>query len=579
MTFEDELDAMIEDALRAQDEDDDAVEDDHDPDAVEDAHMAQTVADRALKGQYCWTAGTGWMGYQRGCWHATSEAAVTEAVRNFLIKLHGHAARTGANVRRLKELSSLLSASRIRSLVFLVRGILRVENAAFDRHPDLLNVGNGVVHLATGELSAHDPSLYLTKITSVPYYAGSASPDWAEALAALPEEVRPWLQLRIGQSATGHPTPDDLLCVLQGGGSNGKTTVTGTVSKVLGEHAVVVPERLLMANPSDHPTELMTLRGARFAMIEETPEARHLSVKRLKDTVGTPTMTARLIRQDNVTWETTHTLFLTTNYLPRIDETDHGTWRRLALVRFPYTFRSAGEAGEGTGVSERPGKTGLRERLRDGRQGQHEAVLAWIVAGAEQWYSGDRAMPRLPLVVITDTFAWRAQADLILGFISDRLVFDPDAHVISTELFAVFNDWIAHRGHRSWSDQTFTGRFQEHGAVASANAVKKRLKYRPGLSRASLYLSPPTGQYMAYVGVRFKTEDDDADGDFERGVQGLQGSSDNLTYGSHSRDTGQPLQPLQRPSLGLAGLAGRCAACEAHVASQGHLATCPEGST
>jgi putative DNA primase/helicase len=37
----------------------------------------------------------------------------------------------------------------------------------------------------------------------------------------------------------------------------------------------------------------------------------------LKDTVGQPVMTARLIRQDNVTWECTHSLFVTTNYRPR----------------------------------------------------------------------------------------------------------------------------------------------------------------------------------------------------------------------------------------------------------------------
>ena len=55
-------------------------------------------------------------------------------------------------------------------------------------------------------------------------------------------------------------------------------------------------------------------------------------------------MTARLIRHDNVTWEATHSLFLTTNYLPRIDETDHGTWRRLAMVRFPYRFGAAVDA-------------------------------------------------------------------------------------------------------------------------------------------------------------------------------------------------------------------------------------------
>ena len=86
----------------------------------------------------------------------------------------------------------------------------------------------------------------------------------------------------------------------------------------------------------------MTLRGARLALLEETPEARHLNVKRLKDTVGTPRMSARYIRQDTVEWDCTHSLFVSTNYRPRVDETDHGTWRRLALVTFPFVYRREG---------------------------------------------------------------------------------------------------------------------------------------------------------------------------------------------------------------------------------------------
>jgi len=53
-------------------------------------------------------------------------------------------------------------------------------------------------------------------------------------------------------------------------------------------------QQAIMAQPGDHSTELMTLRGARFALIEETPEARHFNIKRLKDMVGTPYVTARL---------------------------------------------------------------------------------------------------------------------------------------------------------------------------------------------------------------------------------------------------------------------------------------------
>jgi putative DNA primase/helicase len=123
--------------------------------------------------------------------------------------------------------------------------------------------------------------------------------------------------------------------VQQGSGENGKTTFAGAVAAALGDYYTLVPDRVILGNPSDHPTELMTLRGARFALIEETPEARRLSVNRLKKVVGTPQITARLIRQDSVTFDAVHSLFLSTNYRPVIEEVDHGTWRRLAQLRFP----------------------------------------------------------------------------------------------------------------------------------------------------------------------------------------------------------------------------------------------------
>ena len=134
-----------------------------------------------------------------------------------------------------------------------------------------------------------------------------------------------------------------MCCLWHGSGANGKTTITAGITAAVGEHAVYVPDRVLLANPGDHPTELMTLRGARLALLEETPEARHLNVKRLKDVLGPPLMTARLIHHDSVEWAPTHSLFVSTNYRPRVEETDHGTWRRLALVSFPFTYRTDGE--------------------------------------------------------------------------------------------------------------------------------------------------------------------------------------------------------------------------------------------
>ena len=77
-------------------------------------------------------------------------------------------------------------------------------------------------------------------------------------------------------------------------GENGKTTVLVAVTKTLSHDiAVTVSDRILTARPGDHPTELMSLRGARLAFREEFPELGHLNAKRLKTVVGTERIVAR----------------------------------------------------------------------------------------------------------------------------------------------------------------------------------------------------------------------------------------------------------------------------------------------
>src|SRR5699024_632819 len=87
-----------------------------------------------------------------------------------------------------------------------------------------------------------------------------------------------------------------------------------------------------------HPTELMSLHGARIALLDETPEVAQLNVQRLKAVLGSEWITARHVHRDNITWKATHSLFVMTNYVPIVRETDKGTWRRLALVKFDKTF-------------------------------------------------------------------------------------------------------------------------------------------------------------------------------------------------------------------------------------------------
>lgn len=475
-----------------------------------DARMAETVAAYVLDGRFLWCKALGWLEWDGRRWRECSDETVAEQVRQWVLDRFALAAKQG-DPELVKNWFKVCSRARQQAVVALARGIVEVRAAKLDAHPDLLNVGNGVVDLSTGTLREHDPALLLTKCTAVAYHAGAAHPDWTRALEAVPAEVREWYRLRCGQAVTGHMTPDDLLVVQQGGGENGKTTITLGIAAALGDYYRLVSHRALLASPDAHPTELMDFRGARFALLEETPEERRLSVVRLKTLVGTPQITARLIRKDSVTFDASHSLFLSTNYKPLVQETDHGTWRRLALLRFPYTFRKPGEPL--AGPDDRAGDPTLRERVKLGESGQHEAVLAWLVAGAVTWYQAGKVFPALPERIAADTRTWHTESDLIMQYLDERLVFDPGWHVMTAELLTDFNNWLATKGARPWGDRVFSSRFGEHGEVTGRGVVKGtgresgpgRLSRRP-LGPYEVIQPPAPESYKAWHGMRFQVD-------------------------------------------------------------------------
>jgi P4 family phage/plasmid primase-like protien len=482
----------------------------HECQRLEDAYIGKRIADDYLADRFLHSGVFGWMKFDGRRWQPVEQAVVAEVIRQGVIEFHRAEAQAGANADRLKNISALFSAHRLKAVLWVAKGYLTVDNEEFDAHPDLLNVRNGVVDLRDGTLHPHDPLLRFTKVTMVDYQPGAVHDDWGQALTALPAEVADWLQLRWGQGLTGHPVPDDVMVVLKGAGENGKTTLVDSVREAVGpDYAVVLPDRVLLARSGDHPTELMTLRGARLAFMEEFPELGHLNVKRLKDMHGTGRITARYIGKDSVSWQVTHTIFVTTNYLPRVDESDHGTWRRLLLVEFPYRYRKRHETVEMP--TDRRGDPDLRDRLRRGAGGQHEAILAWLVTGAVRWYQRDKTMPEPPESVRSATDVWRMTSDLLLRYINDNLVFDPDAHVMAKELYEDFAEWLNASGHLRWTDQNFSARFAQHPAVCAPGVEKQKgvRSSRRGLSRSPRphNVAVPK-QYAAWTGVRFRVPSD-----------------------------------------------------------------------
>lgn len=318
-------------------------------------------------------------------------------------------------------------AGAIDAALRLARRMLTVDSGLMDRNPWLLNVRNGVVDLRTGELRPHDPGLLITKLADVEYLGlDYVYPDWEGAVAQIAGEsdgdarmggagggfaggpVSAFLRRWFGYCATGDIS-EQVFVVHWGDGSNGKSTVLGTVSAVLGDYAGTAAPQLLAASgqgPEAHPTGIADLWGKRMVTAHETKEGAVLREDFIKQATGGDKIKARYMREDFFEFDPTHKIQMLTNAKPVVRGQDHGIWRRVLLVAYTQRFGTAEQvaAGEATAVGDK--HLGARLCGDAARSG----VLSWIVRGAVEWA---RVGLRAPDAVREASAVYREEQDRV----------------------------------------------------------------------------------------------------------------------------------------------------------------------
>jgi len=438
------------------------------PTSVDDANMAAAFG-RIIDGRYlhCGQLG-GWYRWDGRRWAHDHTEAVYETCRRWVLTLGAQMFRSGIDDEKIKQVTRYRTKAKIDAVVVLAR---RLRNIAanvdeFDKHPHLLCARNGTIDLRTGALAGHDPQLRITKIVDVDYQPDAHHPDVDAVLDVVTPAVRSWLQQLLGYAATGHVS-EDLMPVLDGTGSNGKTTLLTAVSAALGEYAAPASAKLLMKSGHDeHPTLIADLHGRRLVYVEETAEGGALRTEAMKALTGGSELKARFMRADYFSFTPTHQLVVATNHRPAVNSTEHATWRRLRLVPFPHRYTRAEDARPGDRIVDR----GLRARLRTGER-QRAAMLAWIVAGAGAWHrDGIVDCPE----ITEATAEWRRSEDVILRFFEDRCELTPGASVRSSELHRAYAAWCEHEGRPSSSNKELTKRIEAHDVAVDLDLRKTR---------------------------------------------------------------------------------------------------------
>ena len=104
---------------------------------------------------------------------------------------------------------------------------------------------------------------------------------------------------------------------------------------MLGDYAVAGAASMLTAEAKSARLRQMwpSSRGRMLAINEMTQDAK-INEERFKYLTGNDTLDARELYKSPFKFMPTHKMIITTNYKPRVKDTDEGIWRKIDLVAF-----------------------------------------------------------------------------------------------------------------------------------------------------------------------------------------------------------------------------------------------------
>jgi putative DNA primase/helicase len=358
----------------------------------------------------------------------------TGQVRQFAKQAARHRLRVAHNSEeseeRTKEIGWALGSEnryRIDAALELAKAERPIadDGQGWDADPLLLGVANGVVDLRTGKLRDEKPEDKITKHSPVRYDPAATCPRFLQFLDEVfggDQDLVRYVQKAVGYSLSGS-TKEQCLFACYGVGSNGKTTLLEIILHIEGDYGIDLPFSALEAKRyGSAPGEGVDLPSARFAKSVEIEEGKRLDNARVKAWTGGDTTSVRPLYVNSFSFRPTHKHWLAFNHKPAIADNSPAMWRRIRLIPFLQRFEG------------RQKDDGLPDKLKAEAPG----ILNWAIEGCLAWQR-DRLEP--PATVMQATRQYEQESDRVGAFIEECCVRDPESFVLSSDLWAAYQQW------------------------------------------------------------------------------------------------------------------------------------------
>lgn len=364
-----------------------------------------------------------------------------------------------------KHMKSSRSNKSKKAMLNEIEHHLPILPIQMDRYKMALNTPSGIINLKNGDVKAHNPEYYFTKITSVDCAEAADCPRWLaflDDIFADDKDLIRYIQKAVGYSLTGS-TAEQCAFFLYGTGRNGKSTFIDVIRDVFGDYAAnIQPETIMVKSSQSNAinSDIARLKGARLVTSVEPNEGVRLNEGLLKQLTGDDTVTARKLYSEEFEFKPEFKLWMATNHKPIIRGTDTGIWRRIHMI--PFNVQ----------IPEDKVDKNLTHKLK----AEMTAIFKWCIDGCLMW---QREGLQMPAAVLKSVREYRREMDVISAFIEDKCTLE--GTVQASMLYAAYASWADSNNEYCMSNTKFSTEL----AKRFEKIKGRNYKYFSGISLSS----------------------------------------------------------------------------------------------
>lgn len=405
--------------------------------------------------RYCPQA-KGWYVYRAGKWAPDiGDATAREFAKkmsNYLFRFISEATddEREAYKKNAEQLYGLTARERMLRDAQSVNP-LRLED--LDTNTDLFNVLNGTLNLKTSAFNAHNAADLISKKAGAAFAPGTDCPLWKKTLDEIFEgkaEIIRYFQKVLGYALLGKPVEKEFYILFGRETDNGKSTITQTIEKLMGDYALNAPPELIAEKrfkDSSRPSgDRARLAGVRFLSINEPERGLKLDEAYVKAITGRDTQTARHLHQAEFQYAVQFIMFISTNHLPYVSDQTLFKSGRVRVIPFERRFE------------EHEKNKSLIDQLR--RPEELSGILNWVLDGLAA-YRQEGLQP--PPAVNKEVKDYERNSDNVMRFLEDCTEKDINGAVPTSTLYAAYGMWCADEGLSSMSLKAFSQSLKERG--------------------------------------------------------------------------------------------------------------------